>query len=64
LSDAYTEGEDFDNYLAGNPTHGDFFTNASWLSDSGVTSGSITFDFGSTTTIESIALWNFSILML
>lgn len=58
LSVGYTEGDDFDAYLAGSPTHSSQpGTDVGAFSN---TTGSLTFDFGSATTLESLGLWNFS----
>ncbi|MGK7880433.1 MAG: PEP-CTERM sorting domain-containing protein [Crocosphaera sp.] len=59
LSVGYTEGDDFDAYLAGSPTHNSNPTTDA-RSLSGNPTGSITFDFGSVSTLESFGLWNFS----
>ena len=57
LSFGYTEGDDFDAYLAGSPTH--FSRGGTDVRFQG-TSGSITFDFGEIATLETVGLWNFS----
>ncbi|WP_013335125.1 PEP-CTERM sorting domain-containing protein [Gloeothece verrucosa] len=59
LSVGYTAGADFDAYLASNPTHkGGSAT--SFFTGTGSIKGSITFDFGTATTLESLAIWNIS----
>ncbi|MGK7944616.1 MAG: PEP-CTERM sorting domain-containing protein [Microcystaceae cyanobacterium] len=64
LSVLYTAGDDFDTYLAGNPTHDTYSNGMSvWASSVGITEGSITYDFGSAVTLESLALWNSSPLL-
>lgn len=59
LSVGYTAGADFDAYLASNPTHQSGSVN-SFFTNTGSITGSITFDFGTATTLESIAIWNIS----
>ncbi|MGK7944687.1 MAG: PEP-CTERM sorting domain-containing protein [Microcystaceae cyanobacterium] len=60
LSVGYTEGDDFDTYLSGNPTHTSAQGNDFRSDNVGDTTGAITFDFGIATTLESLAFWNFS----
>ncbi len=58
LSLGYTEGDDFDAYLAASPTHISTL-GTDVRSIPGITTGSLTFDFGSATTLESLTFWNF-----
>jgi PEP-CTERM motif len=56
LSSGYTSGiTDFDAYMATNPTHNSSFSSNMWTNTA---AASITFGFGSSVTIESMALWN------
>ncbi|MGK7883661.1 MAG: PEP-CTERM sorting domain-containing protein [Crocosphaera sp.] len=59
LSLGYTEGDDFDAYLAASPTHISLIGN-DVRTQPGNPTGSLTFDFGSAATLESLAFWNFS----
>ena len=59
LSSGYISGvTDFDAYLATNPTHTDEFSGFEWFSNSGTTSATVTYDLGTATTINRLALWN------
>jgi hypothetical protein len=63
LSAGYISGEtDFDNYLAGNPTHTSLANGREWFSrDYGrrsVASQTITYAFSALTSINGFALWN------
>lgn len=49
---------DFDTYLAGNPMHDFRFSGNEWFSNSGTTSATVTYDFGSAMTFDRLALWN------
>jgi PEP-CTERM motif len=56
LSSGYTSGiTDFDAYMATNPTHNSSFSSNIWTNTA---AASIIFGFGSSVTIESMALWN------
>ncbi len=59
LSVGYTEGDDFDLYFSGNPTHSSGI-GTDFTSVFGETTGAITFDFGTAKLLESIAFWNFA----
>lgn len=60
LSVGYTAGADFDAYLASNPTHQGSTANNFATANGQPITGSITFDFGTATTLESIAIWGFA----
>ena len=49
---------DFDTYLATNPLHTLTFPGYEWFSNDGTTSASVTYDLGSLTNIDRLALWN------
>jgi hypothetical protein len=58
----YTSGvDDFDTYIASNPTHSAFYFALDfqeWFSMSGVHAGQVTYDLGSIMNISAMALWN------
>ena len=59
LSVGYTSlVDDFDSYLASNPTHDHGYGENIWGASEGIRSGDIDFDLGGTFLIESMALWN------
>jgi hypothetical protein len=59
LSVGFTSGvTNFDAYIALNPMHTNLFPGYEWFSNSGTTSASVTYDLGSTMTIDRLALWN------
>lgn len=48
---------DFDAYLAANPQHTTISAGAEWFTESGATGSTLTFDLGSVTGIDRLALW-------
>jgi hypothetical protein len=59
LSSGFTSGvTDFDTYIASNPTHTIFYVGNEWFSNQGTTSATVTYDLGSSKTIDKLALWN------
>ena len=58
LSNFVSGVTDFDTYLATNPLHTLVFFGNEWFSNSGTTSASVTYDLGSLTNIDRLALWN------
>ena len=58
LSNFVSGVTDFDTYLATNPLHTLVFSGNEWFSNSGTTSASVTYDLGSLTNIDRLALWN------
>jgi hypothetical protein len=58
LSNFVSGVTDFDTYLATNPLHTLVFAGNEWFSNSGTTSASVTYDLGSLTNIDRLALWN------
>jgi hypothetical protein len=58
LSVGYTSGvDDFDAYLALNPTHTLIAQNNEWFSDFGNVTPTLTFDLGAVFTVDRVALW-------
>ena len=58
LSATYTSGvTDFDTFV-GSTTHTYLFAGYEWFSNSGTTSAAVTYDLGSSKTINKMALWN------
>jgi hypothetical protein len=59
LLTGYTAGvTDFDTYIAGNPQHSLVFAGNEWFSNSAATAATVTYDLGSSKTIDALALWN------
>jgi hypothetical protein len=59
LSVGYTSGvTDFDSYIASGPTHNSVLSPNGWATENNVTAAFVTFDLGSSMTVESMALWN------
>lgn len=59
LSSGYTAGvTNFNTYIASGPTHTTTFSGFEWFSNSGTTSATVTYNFGSAKTIDRLALWN------
>ena len=58
LSNFVSGVTDFDTYLATNPLHTPVFSGNEWFSNFGTTSASVTYDLGSLTNIDRLALWN------
>jgi hypothetical protein len=59
LFSSYTSGvTDFDSYITSGPTHNGGSSAAIWGTNSGITTSELTFDFGSSILLESMALWN------
>lgn len=59
LSLGYTSGvTNFDSYIASGPSHVNTFSGFEWFSNSGTTSATVTYNFGSAQTIDRLALWN------
>ncbi len=61
LSSSFASGvDDFDTYIAGDPTHLSAHGN-DWVSSSGVLIGNIDFDLGGALVVDKVALWNQSL---
>lgn len=59
LSTGYVSGvTDFDSYIASNPSHTIAFGGYEWFGNSSETASSVTYDLGSLTSINALALWN------
>lgn len=59
LSAGYTSGvTDFDSYIASGPTHNSALGSNGWATQNNVTAAFVTFDLGSSMTVESMAFWN------
>lgn len=50
--------DDFDAYLALNPTHTDIFSGYEWFSNDPSNNAVVTYDLGSVLNIDRLALWN------
>ncbi len=59
LLSSYVPGvTNFDAYIASNPMHSLAFANNEWFGNSGTTTAQVTYDLGSVTSIDALALWN------
>jgi hypothetical protein len=59
LSVGFASGvDDFDIYLASNPTHSFLFQDQEWIGSVGVLSGTIDLDLGASYLVDRLALWN------
>lgn len=59
LTSGYTSGvTNFDTYIAGDPQHTDIFACCEFFGNSGTNSLRVTYDLGSVTKIDRLALWN------
>ena len=59
LSAGYTSGvTDFDDFLAGDPTHTSMYSGYEWFSNEFETTGRVTYDLGQEYLVSRLALWN------
>jgi PEP-CTERM motif len=59
LNNNYDSGlDDFDTFIATNPKHTVIFSGSEWFSEDGITSATVTYDFGKDAVIDALALWN------
>lgn len=59
LFTGYTSGvTDFDTYIASNPIHNLVFSGNEWFSNSGTSTATVTYNFGSVLGFDALALWN------
>lgn len=59
LSSGYVSGvTNFDAYIGSGPTHTLVFSGNEWFSNSGTSSATVTYNFGSVVGIDRLALWN------
>ena len=49
---------DFDSYIAGGPLHSALFSGFEWFSNQGVSTASVTYNFGRVRSFDRLALWN------
>lgn len=59
LNSGYVSGvTDFDTYIGSNPSHSSQFSGFEWFSNQGSSSASVTYNLGSSMSINAVALWN------